>query len=130
MAVLGMRGLVGRVTAVQRNSAQVDLISDSREPVNVVLTTSQLSGTVHVSETRLVMDVLDAPANFAISPGEVVLTSGLGGNFPRGLPVAAVTSYRYQPYGVAQVAEVAPLDDLLHLDYVMIDTDFVPEGAQ
>jgi rod shape-determining protein MreC len=129
MSVLGQHGLVGRVVAVQGHSAQVQLISDSHAPVNVFLATTHLGGTVHVSETRLVMDILDAPTNLKIDPGESVLTSGLGGNYPKGLPVAAVVKYQFQPYGVTQVADVAPLDDLTRLEYVMVDTDFVPDVA-
>jgi rod shape-determining protein MreC len=129
MSVLGLHGLVGRVVAVQIHSSQVQLISDSRAPVNVLLATSHLNGTLHVSGSKLVMDVLDAPVNLSIDGGETVLTSGLGGNYPKGLPVAAVVRYQYQPYGVTQVADVAPLDDLMRLEYVMIDTDFVPDSA-
>jgi rod shape-determining protein MreC len=127
MSVLGQRGLVGRVTSVQANSAQVRLISDSTLPVNVELAKTHLGGTLKVREGDLVVEILGAPTDVRLEQGDVLVTSGLGGNFPKGLPVAEISEFKYQPAQVAQVARIAPLDDLTRLEYVMVDTDFVPE---
>ncbi|MFN2465649.1 MAG: rod shape-determining protein MreC [Candidatus Dormibacteria bacterium] len=130
MAVLGQRGLVGKVVAVQSNAAQVRLITDPLLPVNVELASSHLPGTLRVTNDRMTVQLLGAPTALKLSPGEVLVTSGLGGNFPKGLPVAELVSFRYQPYGVTQVAEATPLDALAHIEYLMVDTDFVPQGGQ
>lgn len=129
MSVLGQRGLVGRVVSVQGNSAQVRLISDSDLPVNVESAQTHLGGTLKVKEGRLVVEILGAPTDVQLNKGEVFVTSGLGGNFPKGLPVVSVASFRYAPAQVAQVAEVSPLDDLTRLEFVLVDTDFVPISA-
>jgi rod shape-determining protein MreC len=127
MSVLGQRGLVGRVIAVQANSAQVRLISDTSLPVNVELAKTHLGGTLKVRGGDLVVEILGAPTDTKLDAGDVLVTSGLGGNFPKGLPVAEISDFHYQPAEVAQVARIAPLDDLGRLEYVMVDTDFVPE---
>ncbi|GAC1329343.1 MAG: rod shape-determining protein MreC [Candidatus Dormibacteria bacterium] len=130
MSVLGQRGLVGRVTAVQANSAQVRLITDPQLPVNVEMASDHLPGTLRVTSDRMTVQILGAPTALKLLPGEVLVTSGLGGNFPKGLPVAEVVRFKYQPYGVVQVAEVTPLDTLGRLEYVLVDTDFVPQAAR
>jgi rod shape-determining protein MreC len=127
MVVLGLHGLVGHVIAVQGNSSQVQLISDRDNPVNVALASTHLGGTLRLSEDRLVADFLQAPTDLQIATGEKLLTSGIGGNYPRGLPVGEVMTFRYQAAAVAQTAVVAPLDDLAHLEYVQVDLDFLPE---
>ncbi|MEA2645910.1 MAG: rod shape-determining protein MreC [Chloroflexota bacterium] len=128
MSVLGQRGLVGRVVSVQGNSAQVRLVSDTNLPVNVESAQAHLGGTLKVREGRLVVEILGAPTDVHLDRGEVFVTSGLGGNFPKGLPVVSVSSFHYEPAQVAQVAEVSPLDDLARLEFVIVDTDFVPIG--
>lgn len=130
MSVLGQRGLVGKVVSVQGNSAQVRLITDPLLPVNVELASNHLPGTLKVTEDRMTVQILGAPTDLKLLPGEVLVTSGLGGNFPKGLPVAEVVKFKYQPYGVTQVAEVTPLDAVAHIEYLLVVTDFVPQGAQ
>jgi len=129
MSVLGQRGLVGRVTSVQSRTAQVRLITDPQLPVNVEVSSNHLAGTLRVASDRMTVQILGAPTDLKLQPGEVLVTSGLGGNFPKGLPVAELVTFKYQPYGVVQVAQVTPLDALGRLEYVMVDTDFVPVGS-
>ena len=126
MVALGQRGLLGRVTSVQAHSSQLQLITDAQSPVNVLLGTSHLSGTVKVTGDRMTVEIVSAPVDLQIPVGDTLVTSGLGGNFPKGLPVAEVVNYKYQAYGVTQVAEVAPLDNPARTEFVTIDLDFVP----
>ena len=130
MSVLGQRGLIGKVVSVQANSAQVRLISDGTLPVNVEVASSHLPGTLRVNGDRMAVELLGAPTDVKLQAGEVLVTSGLGGNFPKGLPVAELVSFKYQPYGVTQTAEATPLDSLAHLEYVLVDTDFTPQTDQ
>jgi rod shape-determining protein MreC len=129
MSVLAQHGLVGRVLTVQSSSAAVRLISDAQLPVNVELATTHLGGTVKLANGQLVEEILGAPTDLKLSRGDLLVTSGLGGNYPKGLPVAQVLKFQYRPAEITQSAEVAPLDDLTRLEYVMVDTDFTPEGG-
>jgi rod shape-determining protein MreC len=129
MSVLAQHGLVGRVVSVQSNTAAVRLINDVQLPVNVELATTHLGGTIRVANGQLVEEILGAPTGLKLSPGDLLVTSGLGGNYPKGLPVAEVVKFTYRPAEITQSADVAPLDDLSRLEYVMVDTDFVPEGT-
>lgn len=129
MSVLAQHGLVGRVVSVQSSTASVRLISDAQLPVNVELAPTHLGGTVKVTNGQMVEEILGAPTDLKISRGDLLVTSGLGGNYPKGLPVGQVVKFQYRPAEITQTAEVAPLDDLAHLEYVMVDTDFAPEGG-
>jgi rod shape-determining protein MreC len=129
MSVLAQHGLVGRVISVQSGTASVRLISDPQLPVNVELATSHMGGTIKVSNGQLMEEILGAPTDLKLSRGDLLVTSGLGGNYPKGLPVAAVVKFQYRPAEIAQTADVAPLDDLARLEYVIVDTDFAPEGS-
>jgi rod shape-determining protein MreC len=130
MSVLGQRGLVGKVISVQSNSAAVRLISDPQLPVNAEVATTHLGGTIKIKDGQLVDEILGAPTDLKLSPGDMLVTSGLGGNYPNGLPVAEVVKFQYRPAEITQVVQVATLDDLMHLEYVLVDTDFVPEGTR
>jgi rod shape-determining protein MreC len=129
MSVLAQHGLVGRVVSVQSSTAAVRLISDAQLPVNVELATTHLGGIIKISNGRLVEEILGAPTDLKLNRGVLLVTSGLGGNYPKGLPVAEVVKFQYRPAEITQSAEVAPLDDLARLEYVMVDTDFAPEGS-
>src|SRR5258708_752348 len=130
MSVLGQHGLVGKVSSVQSNTAAVRLISDPQLPVHVELGTNHLGGPVDGNNGQLVDQILGAPTDGKVNRSDLLVTSGLGGNYPKGLPVAEVSKFQYHPAEITQTAEVAPLDDLAHLEYVMVDIDFVPEGGQ
>jgi rod shape-determining protein MreC len=127
MVVLGQHGLVGRVVAVHGAVCQVRLITDSSSPVSVMLASSHLPGTVKMVDGRMRLEIPSAPVNLKINPGEVLVTSGLGGNYPKDVPVAEVVRYQYQAYGAVQVADATPLDALDRVEYVQVDLDYVPD---
>lgn len=59
-----------------------------------------------------------------VKVGDLVLTSGLGGNFPRRLVIGQVTAVRQKDIELFQEAEVEPTVEFGHLEMVMIITDF------
>jgi rod shape-determining protein MreC len=70
------------------------------------------------------MDYLPQGETFAV--GEVVLTSGLGGRFPKGIPIGQVVEIRQRDIDVFQQAVVRPTVDLPRLELVMVVTNFDP----
>ena len=60
------------------------------------------------------------------SVGEIVLTSGLGGNFPKGIPIGQVMEIRQRDIDVFQQAVVRPTVDFSSLELVMVVTNFDP----
>lgn len=126
MPVITDRGLVGRVTAVGPRSAQVLMLIDPASAVNAVIQNSQASGIVRgtLEGTTLIMDRI--PPNETVNPGDIVLTSGLGGNFPDKLVIGQVTQVTQRDQDMFQTAQVRPTVDFGKLEIMLIVTSFEP----
>jgi len=128
MPVVTDRGLVGRIAEVGFSSSKVLLIIDARSSVNALVQSSRASGVVEgVLGGGLVMNYIsqDQP----VSVGDVVLTSGLGGNFPKGLVIGQVVAVHQQDIEMFQQAQVRPTVDFSCLERVLVITDFQPLEA-
>ncbi|RMF04861.1 MAG: rod shape-determining protein MreC [Chloroflexi bacterium] len=125
MPVITERGLVGRVTAVGPNSAQVLMLIDPASAVNAIIQTSRVTGLVKgnidgtVSMERI-------PPSETVNPGDIVLTSGLGGNFPDKLVIGQVTEVTQRDQDMFQTARIRPTVDFGKLETMMIITSFEP----
>jgi len=112
-AVLDDKGLIGQTTYVGPWSAEVILITDPEHAVPVRIERTGLR-TIAVGAgdtTSLALPYL--PANADISSGDLLVTSGLGGVFPEGYPVARVTEVHrdaVQPLAQVRAAPLAHLD--------------------
>jgi rod shape-determining protein MreC len=73
------------------------------------------------------MDVLPKPSVF-IAPGEWVLTSGIGGLFPRGILVGQVTQFHRRDSATLERADLAPAVDFGSVSTVLVVIDFSPRG--
>jgi rod shape-determining protein MreC len=108
-AVLDDRGLIGQTTHVGPWSAEVILITDPEHatPVRIERTGLRTIAVGAGDATYLALPYL--PANADIKSGDLLVTSGLGGVFPQGYPVARVTEvHREAVQPLAQV-RAAPL---------------------
>ncbi len=61
-----------------------------------------------------------------VSIGELVLTSGLGGSYPAGIPVGQVISVRKRDFELFQQAVIQPSVDFDELVLVLVITNFRP----
>ena len=127
MVVVSGAGLVGRVSEVTERSATVQTLVDASSRVNSYASKSGLEGTVLGEGGPLAMDVLPRPSVF-IAPGEWVLTSGIGGLFPRGILVGQVTQFHRRDSATLERADLAPAVDFASVSTVLVVTDFSPRG--
>lgn len=119
MPVLADTGLVGRISEVSANSAKVMLISDPSSSVSAIIQRTRATGVVRGNvDGGLTMYYL-SPGD-VVEPGDVVLTSGLGGNFPRRLNIGQVTSASYSDVDMFQQAQVVAPQVLRSLEEVMV----------
>src|ERR1700751_2655931 len=118
-AVLDDKGLIGQTTHVGPWSAEVILITDPEHAVPVRIERTGLR-TIAVGagdSSSLALPYL--PANADIHSGDLLVTSGLGGVFPEGYPVASVTEvHRDAVQPLAQVRALA-------LSHINEDTEVV-----
>jgi rod shape-determining protein MreC len=125
MPVETERGLVGRVIQVAPFSAQVQLLTDPGSAVNVRLGASRATGVIEgqLSNTLLMKWI---EQDITISENELVMTSGLGGNFPPDLVIGRVVKVWQSTSELFQVADVRPAADLSQLEIVQVIVSFEP----
>lgn len=123
MPVVTPQGLVGRIIEVGANASRVLLITDLSSYVSARLQTTRAEGTVNGQVSgNLLMTFI--PLGEEVREGDIVLTSGLGGNFPPDLVIGQVTSARQAE--LFQEAQVRSLINFDTLEIVLVMTNFQP----
>jgi rod shape-determining protein MreC len=125
MPAITDRGLVGRVTAVGPNSAQVLMLLDPASSVNAIIQNSRVTGVVRGNINGTV-SMERIPPTEEVNPGDIVLTSGLGGNFPNKLVIGQVTEVTQRDQDMFQEAQIRPTVDFGKLETLLILTAFEP----
>lgn len=122
MSVVNEQGLVGKVAGVSARTARVILLTDVESRVSGIIQDSRDTGLIHGDGTPLLkMKFLDL--NSGIKMGDRVLSSGLGGVYPKGIPVGVIHSVEREKSGLYLSAMVKPLvsfskiEEVLCLDY-------------
>lgn len=91
MGVMSSCGLYGQVESVSATSATVRLISDATSKVSAMIQNTRSTGIVSGSyDGNLVLDYISVDTT--VGEGDVVLTSGEGGTYPRGIIIGTVKS--------------------------------------
>lgn len=125
MPVVTERGLVGRITDVYDTASRVLLITDSNSSVNTMLQNARLRGILRGRAGQSpILDYL--PQDKAVIVGDIVVTSGEGGNFPAGIPVGQVVEVQSNDVEMFQRAIVRTTVDFDTLETVLVVTNFVP----
>ena len=125
MPVVTERGLVGRITDVGSNWAKVMLIIDPSSSVNALIQASRATGVVAGQVGgSLVMKYI--PQRDTVNVNDIVLTSGLGSNFPKMLIVGQVTAVHQRDIEMFQQAHIQPTVDFNNLEIVLVITNFLP----
>ncbi len=123
MPVVTQQGLVGHVDAVIAAAARIKLITDSTSVVNIRLQSAEVEAQLNGSLTGdLSLDMI--PLDAAVEPGDVVLTSGLGGNYPPNVFVGQVLTVQTRDNALFQTATVQPIVDFNTLSAVLVVTNF------
>lgn len=123
MPVVTQQGLVGRVDAVIANAARIKLITDSTSVVNVQLQSANVEAQLIGSLTGdVTLDMI--PIDETIEPGDVILTSGLGGNYPPNIFIGQVLSTQRRNNALFQTATVQPIVDFSSINAVLVITNF------
>lgn len=118
-------GLVGRIINVSANAAQVQLINDENSAVSSRLQATRAQGSI-IGQASGVLRMTMVDLDEEIRLGDLVITSGLGGNFPADIVVGQVTSVRQFEFELFQEAEVRSLIDFERLEVVLVVTSFEP----
>jgi rod shape-determining protein MreC len=122
MIAMAPSGLVGRVSSLTPHTATVTLLTNPDSAVGgmVERASSRDAGIAFgvVGQSTLDMEFFDAQADVQV--GDTIVTSGLGGIFPKGLPIGQVVSVAAPKYGQVRTAQVAPAVDLANLEELLL----------
>lgn len=121
MAVVTSEGVVGRVLRTTQNTSDVVTILDLLSAVDAIVQRSRARGIVE-GLTDESCTLKFALRTDDIQPGDILVSSGLEGIFPKGVPVGIVSKVNRKPFGISQDVEIRPSVDFSKLEEVMIIT--------
>lgn len=118
-AVLAPEGTVGHVFLVSRHAARVLLISDHNSGVDALVQRTRARGIVQGTvDAGCVLKYVKRTDD--VQEGDTIVTSGLDGIFPKGLPVGRVVAVDKRGPGLFQLAEVTPRVEFERLEEVLV----------
>lgn len=118
MAVVSFQGLVGRILEAGPETSRVILLTDLDARVSSLTDQSRAGGiTAGTGGNKLKMIYLDLDSGVQVQ--ETVLTSGLGGLFPKGLRIGKITALTRDPSGLHIQADVEPFVVFSKLEEVL-----------
>jgi rod shape-determining protein MreC len=122
MSVLSLEGAVGTVQRVSGDAISVKLTVDSGFGVDVVVERTGARGFVRGTgeEARYLVSVEYVQRTDEVAVGDLLVTSGVGCRFPKGIPVARVTELTRRDFGIYQSVEAEPTVDFSRLSEVLI----------
>ncbi len=123
MPVLTAEGLIGKISSVSYLNSQVVLIGDRNCRVSAIVENSThdvgvLSASGPLDPSLVQLSYLASGAN--LKAGQNVLTSGLGGVFPKGIPIGKIYDTQTVEYGLATEARVKLNANLGALEQVLV----------
>ena len=119
MPVVAAGGVVGRLVKVAPQSSRVLLLTDHASAIAALVQRSRARGVVRGAgggRCSLEFTVRDED----VKVGDTVISSGIGGVFPKGLPIGEVTMVKKGEYGVFQTIEVRPTVNLGKLEEMLV----------
>ncbi len=122
MAVVTYEGVVGRVLRTTASTADVVTILDLLSAVDTVIERSRSRGVVEGLTDELCQLKFTLRTD-DIQVGDLLLSSGLGGVYPRGVAVGTVSRVNKKKFGITQDVEVKPTVDFTKLEEVLVVRD-------
>ena len=124
LPVLASDGVVGTTLRSSGDTVDVRLVVDAGSGVDVVVQRTGARGFVRGTgdETKYSVEVQYVQSADEVEVGDLLVTSGVGRRFPKGIPVATVTEVVKRDFGIYQRVLASPAVDFSRLEEVMIVT--------
>lgn len=119
MPVVAMAGIVGRIVKVAQNSSRVLLLTDHASGISAVVQRSRARGVV-VGKGGNSCSLEFSERGEDVRTGDIVLTSGIGGVFPKGIPIGEITMVKKGEYGIFQTVNISPFVNISRLEEVLV----------
>src|SRR5213592_1491122 len=88
-AVVNANGLIGRVVLTTKDLAKVQLVTDSNSSVGALVERTRRQGVIR-GDGGNGAQMYDVPSLADVQPGDTVLTAGIDGIYPKGIPIGTV----------------------------------------
>ena len=137
MPVIVPAGLVGRVAQVRSGASIVQLLNDPASTVGAVVQRTRTPGLVEGEPGGGLRFKFMARDGAGVTPGDLIVTSGLGTLFPKGIPVGSVAAIEDKGSALFHFAVLAPAVDFARVEEVLLLTGhpaqdlaglFTPDG--
>ncbi|WP_161794772.1 rod shape-determining protein MreC [Desulfonatronum thioautotrophicum] len=123
-------GIVGRVMRTSPRLSNVLLVTDPNSRVAIMGRNHRTQGILVGQGPQRNLQMQYVPLNDLLEEGEILVTSGMDGIFPKGLPVARVTRIERPSTSLFQEVEAVPLVDLRNLEEVLLVVNLTPVDAE
>ena len=137
MPVIVPEGLVGRVARVRSDASVIQLLNDPASTVGAVVQRTRTPGLVEGEPGGGVRFKFMARDGASVAAGDLIVTSGLGTFFPKGIPVGRVTAIEDKGSALFHFAVLEPAVDVTRVEEVLLLTGqpaqdvaglFTPDG--
>lgn len=116
--VVAAEGVVGRIIKTAPNSSRVLLITDASSAVAVLTQRTRTRAIARGRGEDLAVEYTGREED--VKPGDLLVTSGMGGIFPKGLPLGRVAAVEKDQFGLFQRVKATTAADFTHLEEVMV----------
>lgn len=118
MPVFSMNGLVGKITKAEISHSKVQLLVDPNLKLSVLERRTRIVGFLESLDGRMLSALI--PSHAGVEEGDTLITSGLGGIFPKGIPVGTVKAVRKSDVDVMSLMDVEPFQEFSSLEEVFV----------
>ncbi len=122
--VIRKEGLVGRIFSVSPFQSSVQLMIDHRNRVPALIQRSRVRGLIYGTHEGIEMRQINQHAKIKI--GDRVISSGLGGLYPKGILIGWVSEIRHQPHELFKTAILESAVDFNRIEEVFV---IIPEKS-
>lgn len=119
MAVVAAGGVVGQIVKVAPTTSRVLLLTDHSSGISATIQRSRARGVVKGKGDGL-CSLEFTTREEDVKVGDMVITSGIGGVFLKGIPIGEVTMVKRGEYGIFQTVTIRPLVNLSHLEEALV----------
>jgi len=127
---LDAHGVMGQVIRVTSGTSTILMITDAEHALPVQVNRNGLRTTAQGTGFIDRLQLLHLPKNTDITKGDLLVTSGLGGHFPPGYPVAEVSEVRVEPGKPFATVTATPSAHLERTREVLLVWSLTPEQAE
>ena len=118
MPVFSMNGLVGKISKATINHARVQLLVDPNLKLSVMDRRTRVVGFLESMDGRRLTAMV--PTHAGVHVGDTLVTSGLGGIFPKGIPVGTIKEVRKSDLDVMRQMDVEAFQEFAILEEVFV----------